>query len=377
MIDRPNFKFSRRGYEPAEVDAFIESLNRTAQAAKKDASERSVDLTRLNATVTDLRAQLGQQSKVMAELKKSAAAPAQDFAALGERIGQILQLAESEAADVRSGAQADADSIRERATKSAEELKASTTAYAADARARADEEAARIISQAKREAQQLIVEAQGVASAYRTEAAAEVEAHRAKVSAATAELETKLSQRREQAAAEFAARRDAEESTLREIVSRAQQIQERAEREGAEARERAQSRLSSAMAEADQVIAEAREHAARIREDSERELAAATAQRDNINSQLANVRQMLASFGMGSVEVPEDVTAGPETAPAPAGEAKRNEEKHHAARAEDAAPEQGDESPEEDAGTSGDDAEGAQRTVNGQPVRAGQPTDQN
>ena len=38
MIDRPNFKFSRRGYEPEEVDAFLESQNRTLQAAKKDAS---------------------------------------------------------------------------------------------------------------------------------------------------------------------------------------------------------------------------------------------------------------------------------------------------------------------------------------------------
>jgi hypothetical protein len=131
------------------------------------------------------------------------------------------------------------------------------------------------------------------------------------------------------------------------------------------------------MAEADQVIAEAREHAARIREDSERELAAATAQRDNINSQLANVRQMLASFGMGSVEIPEDVTAGPKTPQAPAAEANPTDERHQKARAEVAAPEQGDESPAEDGDKGGEDAQDAQRTVNGQPVRAGQPNDQN
>ena len=35
MIDRPTFRPSRRGYDPEEVDAFIESLNRTTQAAKK------------------------------------------------------------------------------------------------------------------------------------------------------------------------------------------------------------------------------------------------------------------------------------------------------------------------------------------------------
>src|SRR6478672_10196512 len=71
MIDRPHFKFSRRGYEPEEVDSFIESQNRTLQAAKKDAAERSVELTKLNAALTDLRGQLGQQSRVMADLKKN------------------------------------------------------------------------------------------------------------------------------------------------------------------------------------------------------------------------------------------------------------------------------------------------------------------
>ena len=70
MIDRPHFKFSRRGYEPEEVDSFIESQNRTLQAAKKDAAERSVELTKLNAALTDLRGQLGQQSRVMADLKR-------------------------------------------------------------------------------------------------------------------------------------------------------------------------------------------------------------------------------------------------------------------------------------------------------------------
>src|SRR5690242_3777011 len=120
MIDRPHFKSSRRGYEPEEVDSFIESQNRTLQAAKKDAAERSVELTRLNAALTDLRGQLGQQARVMAELKKNAStAPGQAYTELGERIAQILSLADQEAAEMRSRAAADAEEIRERATRAA------------------------------------------------------------------------------------------------------------------------------------------------------------------------------------------------------------------------------------------------------------------
>ena len=89
MIDRPNFKFSRRGYEPEEVDSFIESQNRTLQAAKKDASERSVELTKLNAQLADLRGQLGQQTRAMADLKKSAPSQAQTYTELGERGYQV------------------------------------------------------------------------------------------------------------------------------------------------------------------------------------------------------------------------------------------------------------------------------------------------
>jgi len=196
MIDRPHFKFSRRGYEPEEVDSFIESQNRTLQAAKKDAAERSVELTKLNAALADLRGQLGQQSRVMADLKKSSPAPGQAFTDLGERIAQILSLADQEAAEMRTRASAEADEIRERATRAAAELKATTTSYAEQARARADEEAVRIIAQANREAQAVVAEAQSVTAAQRQELAAEFEAHRLKASTASEELEVTLAARR-------------------------------------------------------------------------------------------------------------------------------------------------------------------------------------
>ena len=199
MIDRPNFKFSRRGYEPEEVDAFIESQNRTLQAAKKDAAERSVELTKLNAALTDLRGQLGQQSRVMADLKKQNTPPRrlQTFADLGERIGQILTLADTrgrrDAQPRRRGGRRDPRARqprRRRAQGDDERLRGAGPA-------RADEESVRIIAQANREAQAIIAEAQSVTATQRQEAAAEYETHRAAAAAATAELETTLAARRE------------------------------------------------------------------------------------------------------------------------------------------------------------------------------------
>ena len=317
MIDRPNFKFSRRGYETEEVDAFIESQNRTLQAAKKDAAERSVELTKLNAALSDLRGQLGQQSRVMADLKKQSAtaAPAQTFADIGERIGQILTLADTEASEMRARAGEEADAIRERANHAAGELKATTSAYAEQARARADEESVRIIAQANREAQAIVAEAQSVMATQRQEATAEYEKHRAKAAAATTELETTLAARREQADAEFEARRHAQESALAEAEQRTRQLLENSERDVAEMRSRARQLLDNAQEQADQIVSEARERSARLREESDRELAAATAQRDSITAQLGNVRAMLATLGGGAIA---DALPHQEPAPAPA-----------------------------------------------------------
>jgi hypothetical protein len=54
--------------------------------------------------------------------------------------------------------------------------------------------------------------------------------------------------------------------------------------------------VEDAQKEAESIVSQARAHADRIREESDRELVAATQRRDSINSQLTNVRQMLATL---------------------------------------------------------------------------------
>lgn len=55
--------------------------------------------------------------------------------------------------------------------------------------------------------------------------------------------------------------------------------------------------MTAAQAEATTTLEDARNKSDRIKRETERELAAITARRDSINTQLSNVRQMLATLG--------------------------------------------------------------------------------
>ena len=66
--------------------------------------------------------------------------------------------------------------------------------------------------------------------------------------------------------------------------------------------------VEEAQQQATKILTEARATAAQVKSDSERELAAVTERHDAINAQLADVRQMLASFAAHPVS-PDDPTA--------------------------------------------------------------------
>ena len=74
------------------------------------------------------------------------------------------------------------------------------------------------------------------------------------------------------------------------------QIRAETDRAAAEASRKSAQLLAESEQKAEQIVAEAIARADRIRSESERELAAATQRRDSINSQLTNVRQMLATL---------------------------------------------------------------------------------
>jgi cell division septum initiation protein DivIVA len=244
-----SFKTVLRGYDPSEVDAHIATLKEHQKGLRQQ--------------IADVEEQL-------------AAVTEPNFAHLGERVGQILTLAEQEAAALRKKTSKEvetqrtnaADGVR-RLRKEAEEYAVATRAeadeYALTARTEADEYSRVTRTAADTEAARILQEATD-------QAAGVTEAAQAELDRIVAEHERTV--------------RDNEEDLARR---RAKAEAERAETERLD-RERA----DAANREATAIVAEAQEKAERIRLDAEREVAEIERRSESINAQLANVRRALA-----------------------------------------------------------------------------------
>ena len=103
MTDHTQFRAVLRGYDPAQVDQVVAELTAAAEAARQEAATVSVQASKLEAGHADLRTQLEAREAQLTKLRESnrtAAAPS--FAGLGDRVGQILTLADEEAASLRT-----------------------------------------------------------------------------------------------------------------------------------------------------------------------------------------------------------------------------------------------------------------------------------
>ena len=227
------FQLVRRGYEPSEVDREVRAL----------------------------REELGRARETVRRLEQGPSAvgaptePA-SYAHLGERMGQILALAEAEAAQLRDEARADAKQAADQERDAAERD----------------------------------------SSARRQEAEAVYEQARAKAAAVAADFETTLAERRERAIAEFQQQQAETRAQLDQLGLQIEEKRALGQREHEAAQQELRQLLQEAEDRAAALVAEARVTADRIRKESDRELAAATQRRDSINQQLGNVRQMLATL---------------------------------------------------------------------------------
>ncbi|GAA1479071.1 cellulose-binding protein [Nocardioides aestuarii] len=302
----PSFRIVRRGYEPTDVNRHVADL-------LKEQGNQQQRIAELSAKVRELEASRTLQAEQAPE-------PA-TFADLGKRVGDILTLAEDEAAEIRGNARADADALLAEATSTAERQRTDAQEYAAARRAEADEEAERLVAGAHRRADELGDEAEREASARRAEADAVYEAQQAEAARAAADFETTLAARRDAAEGEFAAQFETAKSQLVEAQSHLDRTRGDAQRIRTEAETGARRLVEDAQKEAEGIIAAARTHADRIREESDRELVAATQRRDSINAQLGNVRQMLATLTGGAAaglltDKPEDAVGASTEEPA-------------------------------------------------------------
>jgi DivIVA domain-containing protein len=314
-----HFRSVLRGYDPAQVDQHVHELAKATAAARQEAAERTIEVTKLEAAHGQLRNEVErhvQRARTLEEEQMKASAPT--FATLGERIGSILTLADQEANELRERAQADAANHHALADESALATRQDADHYATEVRSAAEAEAARFMENAKRQADSLLDDADRQAMARREEAEAVYERSRAKSATAAVDFETTLAARRDASALEFAAEVTAAEQQLATVRLQAEQTRIESEQSQQEAASRSEQQLDQARNHAHTLVSEAKAKAERIRGDSERELAAATQRRDSINAQLSNVRQMLAALGGVAVANPLEQAAPATGQPTPA-----------------------------------------------------------
>lgn len=290
-----------RGFDPAEVESALTALRAATAAAQADTAASHARLAAAEAERDELRSRFADiQARLDAREALDAEASQSVFVHLGKRIGNMLSLAEAEATALRNAASQDADAIRHDAQVDAESVRQRAELAAAEVRERAETEAEHVEFEAKQRASTMLDEAIRDATARREEAEAYFERQRATAAAAAAEFERTLGERRDQATEDFQAQMAAQDEALRRAQDRVATLIAEADQERQQAAEETAARLQAARQEADELLESARAHAERIRRDSERELAAAMARRDSITSQLTNVRQMLATFGVST-----------------------------------------------------------------------------
>lgn len=278
----PLFRVVLRGYEPAQVDRRIEELSIAVQEAARQRDDLAL---RLEA----LEEERVRRADDVDQLPAT-------FTHLGERVGQILALAEEEAAALRRLGTEEVANRQAQLAEQIGEIKGEADRYAADRKADAETEAARILEDARRLADERVDSADRDAAARIQEAEAIYEEQRARSAKVAADFETTLATRRRAAEAELAAQLGEANSRLQEATRLVDLARADAERLQTESVQEARRLLDDAELQAATIVSDAKAVAARVRADSDRELAAATQRRDSINAQLANVRQMLSTL---------------------------------------------------------------------------------
>jgi hypothetical protein len=295
------FRIVMRGYDPADVDRVVTGLRQRAEEAESSATEYE---------------ERWKQSTLSASEVET---PEPSFERLGDRVGQILSLAEEESREMRERTQAEAEETRKLADQAAVSTRDEADQYADQRRRDADTEVAQILADARRSADEERDAAERDAAAMRQEGEAVFEQQRANAAKAAADFETTLAERRDRTTAEFREQQANTQMQLDAMMQRVEETREAAQREQEAAEAEARRIVVEAEARSETLVREARAAADRVRTESDRELAAATQRRDSINAQLTNVRQMLATltgsaagFAVDPLPGGEDVTPGPE-----------------------------------------------------------------
>lgn len=273
-VDSQEFRVVLRGYEPAQVDALRQAL----QAQLDEADSETLALRK----DPSIRVETPQAS-------------------FSRRLTTILELAEEEATEIRQTAAENADQLRADVELSASQLREEADAYATKRTDEAEAFARKLVTDAEETATKTIAAATREADEMRQAASTLLDDQKTKAAAVAAEFERDVEARRNEAEAKFRAVIDDHQTRMHDLDEHLEKRRVEGERRHQEALSAARAILEDAHNRADSIIADAAESAENLRVESENEVAIITKQRDEINAQLGNVREMLASLTGGSL----------------------------------------------------------------------------
>ena len=208
MTDQHTFRSVLRGYDPAEVDPHIATLRHSLEASRAETAQTAVELSKVQSAHLSAAQVVDAHARRIAALEAEAAKSDDalpTYEHLGKRVGSMLTLAEAEANDLRAKAKAETDKLQADTKAHVEALRSTAERDAADAVTKAEADATARISDAKRQADDILDHADREATARREEAEAVYEHQQALATAAAADFEKTLQERRQKSAAEFAA----------------------------------------------------------------------------------------------------------------------------------------------------------------------------
>lgn len=316
---RPDFPIVRRGgYDRAAVDAFVAANDGDAHArvATLEAQVEALQ-QRLAEYDTPTYSGLGGHAESILRLAEEQAATV--TASANRAADETRRLAARDGAALRVDAERESADIRTAQLREIEERRASVLVDAEQERTLARAEATDILSAAERAAGQLKVAAQQEANSLRTAARREAEQARAVSDRETSEARRQLAVDRERLAreatdrhgaataetdrlvAEAESRAQAAEERAREAMATAtkhrQQATAEADRSLSRSRQEAEQIVSAARKQADQIISNATANAERQTAVLGVELQTLQQRRDSIVAQLAQLRDLAATFG--------------------------------------------------------------------------------
>src|SRR5665647_137966 len=103
-----SFRSVLRGYDPTQVDHHMNELAQAAAKAWQEAAERTRQISELEAANGQLKSEVeghAQRARVLEKAQMETTAPT--YTGLGERIGSVLTLVDTEVYELRTRAQAD------------------------------------------------------------------------------------------------------------------------------------------------------------------------------------------------------------------------------------------------------------------------------